>query len=147
MNVSTLQPVARKMVAALQRVLPARHTLAIGLAGTVAALGTAIVTPAVQAQSSSTLEVKDWDVYVDLPTRFAFVKTPTRWVFVRQLDEEQMTRLPPSTLTNLLKADDSEIRYAHPALEPSPRVRALRAGDTREATSASEGPATAVLRQ
>jgi hypothetical protein len=42
MNVSTLQPVARKMVAALQRVLPARHTLAIGLAGTVAALGTAI---------------------------------------------------------------------------------------------------------
>ena len=66
------------------------------------------------------MEVKDWDVYVDLPTRFAFVKTPTHWVFVRQLDEEQMTRLPSSTLTALLKVDDSEIRYAHPALEPSP---------------------------
>jgi hypothetical protein len=54
MNVSTLQPVARKIVAAVRRVLPARHTLAIGLAGTVAAVGMAIVTPAVQAQSSST---------------------------------------------------------------------------------------------
>ena len=39
MNASTLQPVARKIVAAVQRVLPARHALAIGLAGTVAALG------------------------------------------------------------------------------------------------------------
>lgn len=145
MNASTLQPVARKIVAAVQRVLPTRHALAIGLAGTVAALGMAIVTPVVQAQSSSTVEVKDWDVYVDLPTRFAFVKTPTRWVFVRQLDEEQMTRLPPSTLTNLLKVDDSEIRYAHPALEPSPRVQALRAAETLQARSAAEGPVAAVL--
>jgi hypothetical protein len=146
MNASTLQPVARKIVAAVQRVLPARHALAIGLAGTVAALGMAIVTPVVQAQSSSTVEVKDWDVYVDLPTRFAFVKTPTRWVFVRQLDEEQMTRLPPSTLTNLLKVDDSEIRYAHPALEPSPRVQALRDAETLQARSVSEGPVAAVSR-
>ncbi|HJW52672.1 MAG TPA: hypothetical protein VJ501_11730 [Burkholderiaceae bacterium] len=146
MNASTLQPVARKIVAALQRVALAHHALAIGLAGTVAALGMAIVTPVVQAQSSSTVEVKDWDVYVDLPTRFAFVKTPTRWVFVRQLDEEQMTRLPPSTLTNLLKVDDSEIRYAHPALEPSPRVQALRAAETRQASSAAEGPVAALLR-
>ena len=146
MNVSTLQPVAQKIVAAVRRVLPARQTLAIGLAGTAAAVGMAIVTPAVQAQSSSTVEVKDWDVYVDLPTRFAFVKTPTRWVFVRQLDEEQMTRLPPSTLTNLLKVDDSEIRYAHPALEPSPRVQALRAAEARQARSAAEGPVAAVLR-
>jgi hypothetical protein len=146
MNVSTLQPFARKIVAAVRRVLPARHTLAIGLASTAAAFGTAIVTPAVQAQSSSSVEVKDWDVYVDLPTRFAFVKTPTRWVFVRQLDEEQMTRLPPSTLTTLLKVDDSEIHYAHPALEPSPRVQALRAAKTQQARSAAEAPAADVLR-
>jgi hypothetical protein len=146
MNASTLQPFARKIVAAARRVLPARLTLAIGLASTVAAFAAAIVTPAVQAQSSSTVEVKDWDVYVDLPTRFAFVKTPTRWVFVRQLDEEQMTRLPPSTLTTLLKVDDSEIRYAHPALEPSPRVQALRAAETRQARSAAEPPAAAMMR-
>ena len=146
MNVSTLQPLAPKIVAAVRRVLPARNTLAISLAGTVAAVGMAIVTPAVQAQTSSTVEVKDWDVYVDLPTRFAFVKTPTRWVFVRQLDEEQMTRLPPSTLTTLLKVDDSEIHYAHPALEPSPRVQALRAAEARQARSATERTAAAVLR-
>ena len=146
MNVSTLQPLAPKIVAAVRRVLPARNTLAIGLAGAVAAVGMAIVTPAVQAQTSSTVEVKDWDVYVDLPTRFAFVKTPTRWVFVRQLDEEQMTRLPPSTLTTLLKVDDSEIHYAHPALEPSPRVQALRAAEARQARSATERTAAAVLR-
>jgi hypothetical protein len=139
MNASTLPLAARKIVAAVGRMLPARHTLAIGLAGTVAALGIAIVTPAVQAQDSSSVEVKDWDVYVDLPTRFAFVKTPTRWVFVRQLDEEQMTRLPPGTLTNLLKADDSEIHYAHPALEPSPRVQALRAAEARQSRSAAVG--------
>jgi len=145
MNVNTLQPFARKIVAAVRRALPARHTLAIGLA-TVAALGAAIVTPAAQAQSSRTVEVKDWDVYVDLPTRFAFVKTPTGWVFVRQLDEEQMTRLPPSTLTTLLKVDDSEIRYAHPALEPSPRVQALRAAEIRQARSAAEAPAAAMMR-
>jgi hypothetical protein len=146
MNVSTLQPLAPKIVAAVRRVLPARNTLAISLAGTVAAVGMAIVTPAVQAQTSLTVEVKDWDVYVDLPTRFAFVKTPTRWVFVRQLDEEQMTRLPPSTLTTLLKVDDSEIHYAHPALEPSPRVQALRAAEARQARSATERTAAAVLR-
>ena len=146
MNVSTLQPLAPKIVAAVRRVLPARNTLAIGLAVAVAAVGMAIVTPAVQAQTSLTVEVKDWDVYVDLPTRFAFVKTPTRWVFVRQLDEEQMTRLPPSTLTTLLKVDDSEIHYAHPALEPSPRVQALRAAEARQARSATERTAAAVLR-
>ena len=146
MNVSTLQPLAPKIVAAVRRVLPARNTLAIGLAGAVAAVGMAIVTPAVQAQTSLTVEVKDWDVYVDLPTRFAFIKTPTRWVFVRQLDEEQMTRLPPSTLTTLLKVDDSEIHYAHPALEPSPRVQALRAAEARQARSATERTAAAVLR-
>ena len=146
MNASTLPLVARKIVAAVGRMLPARHTLAIGLAGTVAALGIAIVTPAVQAQDSSSVEVKDWDVYVDLPTRFAFIKTPTRWVFVRQLDEEQMTRLPPGTLTNLLKADDSEIHYAHPALEPSPRVQALRAAETRQPRSAAVGPLAAEQR-
>jgi mono/diheme cytochrome c family protein len=139
MNASTLQPFACKIVAAVQRVPLAPHALAISLASTVAVLGLTLVTP-VQAQSSSTVEVKDWDVYVDLPTRFAFVKTPTRWVFVRQLDEEQMTRLPPSTLTSLLKVDDSGTRYAHPALEPSPRVQALRAARTGQASSAARGP-------
>ena len=89
------------------------------------------------AQAQSFVQTRDWDVYVDLPTRFAFVKTPKGWVFVRQLDEEQMTRLPATTLTWLLPLDDGETRYAHPALEPSPRVQAQRRSETRQAGAAS----------
>jgi len=107
-----------------------KRFIAIALLGLAAA--------AVQAQT--TVPVKDWDVYVDLPTGFAFVKTPMGWKFVRQLDEEQMARLPPSTLTSLLTPDDSEIRYAHPALEPSPRVQALRAAEVRLAVNAARAP-------
>jgi hypothetical protein len=92
----------------------------IAVASTVSALMLAFAASAVPAQASSAIDAQDWAVFVDPPTRFAFVKTPNDWVFVRQLDEEQMTHLPAGTLFALLKEDDSEIRYAHPALEPSP---------------------------
>lgn len=120
-----------------------RTTLSTGLAGVLAVLCLAAAVPAAMAQTQArtpvgaTVWVKDWDVYVDLPTRFAFVKTPKGWVFVRRLDEEQMTRLPASTLTALLHDDDGEFRYAHPALEPSPRVQAQRDAETRQARAAS----------
>ncbi len=91
---------------------------------------------AVPAQAQSFVQTRDWDVYVDLPTRFAYVKTPTGWTFVRQLDESQMARLHPTTLTALLPAEQPEIRYAHPALELSPRVVALRAADPKMAGAA-----------
>lgn len=119
-----------------------RAVSALGLAAS-AALCLALAAPAARAQvvaqthTGATVPVKDWDVYVDLPTRFAFVKTPKGWVFVRQLDEEQMTRLPATTLTWLLPLDDGETRYAHPALEPSPRVQAQRRSETRQAGAAS----------
>ncbi len=92
-------------------------TAAIALAGFAAAL---------PAQAQSFVQTKDWDVYVDLPTRFAYVKTPTGWTFVRQLDEAQMAQLPASTLTALLPREEPEIQWAHPALELSPRMLALR---------------------
>lgn len=88
--------------------------------------------------AQSFVPVREWDVYVDLPTRFAYVKTPDRWVFVRQLDEEQMTRLPASTLTALLPPQTPEIHYAHPALEESPRMLAQRTAQTRVASRAAE---------
>jgi hypothetical protein len=113
-----------------------RRAATTALVGITAAVTLIMAAPAAlaqaQYQTTSPVEVKDWDVYVDLPTRFAFVKTPTRWVFVRQLDEEQMTRLPRTTLTALLPVDDSEIHYAHPSLEPSPRVQALACAETRQ---------------
>lgn len=103
---------------------------------TLALLAFALVAgTSVQAQSF--IPVRDWDVYVDLPTRFAYVKTPDRWVFVRQLDEEQMTRLHPTTLTALLPPETPEIRYAHPALEESPRLLAQRTAQTRVAGRAT----------
>ena len=105
------------------------------LTRTAATLGLllAVAVPAAQAQSF--VQVRDWDVYVDLPTGFAYVKTPIGWRFVRQLDDEQMSRLPASTLTALLPTEQPEILYAHPALEPSPRMLALRATDRRLASS------------
>lgn len=86
--------------------------------------------------AQSFVQVRDWDVYVDVPTRFAYVKTPDRWVFVRQLDEEQMGRLPATTLTALLPPEQVEIHWAHPALEESPRMLAQRATQTRLASRA-----------
>ena len=97
------------------------------------ALALASFAASLPAQAQSFIQVRDWDVYVDLPTRFAYVKTPDRWVFVRQLDEEQMTRLHPTTLTALLPRETPEIQWAHPALEESPRVLAQRTGQTRVA--------------
>ena len=75
----------------------------IAVASTVSALTLAFATSAVPAQASSAIDVQDWAVFVDPPTRFAFVKTPNGWVFVRQLDEEQM--IPFSATTNVGRDD------------------------------------------
>jgi hypothetical protein len=101
-------------------------------------LSTLLITLAAASatQAQSFVQTREWDVYVDLPTRFAYVKTPTGWTFVRQLDEAQMTRLHPTTLTALLPPEQPEIRYAHPALELSPRMVALRAADQKMAGTA-----------
>ena len=102
-----------------------------------ATVALALVSAVPAAQAQSFVQVRDWDVYVDLPTQFAYVKTPAGWRFVRRLDDEQMTRLPASTLTALLPREEPEIHYAHPALEISPRMlvqhadaRLARAGTT-----------------
>ncbi|HSW04835.1 hypothetical protein [Aquabacterium sp.] len=104
---------------------------------TAAALGLALAFAVPAAQAQSFVQVRDWDVYVDLPTGFAYVKTPVGWRFVRKLDDEQMTRLPASTLTALLPPEQPEIQYAHPAMELSPRMLALRAVERRLAGNAA----------
>jgi len=53
------------------------------------------------AASAAAVAVRDFDVYVDLQTGFAFVKTPERWTFVRKLEAAQLKALPASTLTAL----------------------------------------------
>jgi hypothetical protein len=98
-----------------------------------AALATLAFSAVLPAQAQSFVQVRDWDVYVDVPTRFAYVKTPKGWTFVRQLDEAQMAQLPASTLTSLLPPEPVEIHYAHPAMELSPRMLAMRAAAPRHA--------------
>jgi hypothetical protein len=63
-----------------------------------------LVSTAALAQSSS-VPVKDFDVYVDTPTGFVFVKLPAGWKFVARIDEAEMSRLPGTVLTSLLLPD------------------------------------------
>ena len=63
--------------------------------------------------------VKEFDVFVDLPTGFAFVKTPKGWTFVRKLETEQLKTLPPSTLTALATVNGVQMgtRFANAPVE------------------------------
>ena len=83
----------------------ARHLLCAALVGM-------CVAPAAYAQSEAAPIVRDHDVFVDLPTAFAFIKLPTGWKFIGKLDAEQLRHLPPGTLTSLLPPDESATRVA-----------------------------------
>jgi hypothetical protein len=82
----------------------------------VAASTTATASSPAGSAAADAVSVKDFDVFVDLQTGFAFVKTPDRWTFVRKLDAAQLKNLPPSTLTALAvnPADGGQLgaRYA-----------------------------------
>lgn len=56
------------------------------------------------AQAETTLPVEDFGVFVDLPTGFAYVKTPSGWHFVRQIEASRLSELHPSTFVSLKQA-------------------------------------------
>ena len=76
------------------------------------------------AVAQETVAVQDYDLFVDPPTAFAFIKLPTGWKFVGKLDAEQLRHLPPGTLTSLLPPDESSTRFASdaPALTAKPKI-------------------------
>ena len=89
-----------------------------------AALLAALVGAPVQVLAAQdAVAVQDYDLFVDPPTAFAFIKLPTGWKFIGKLDAEQMHHLPPGTLTSLLPADENSTRLASEAPKPvlSPR--------------------------
>lgn len=74
-------------------------------------LGALIGSPA-EAQTTEAVVVNDYDVFVDPPTAFAFIKLPTGWKFIGKLDAGQLRNLPQGTLTSLLPPDDEAARFA-----------------------------------
>ncbi|MGA0609895.1 hypothetical protein [Caldimonas sp. KR1-144] len=85
-------------------------------------LGAALIASgAAGAAEPEAAPVKDFDVYVDLPTGFTFVKMPQGWKFVGQLDQQAMRKLPGSVHTWLLPAEEGEqrIRLAQAMAEAS----------------------------
>lgn len=54
------------------------------------------------AQSESPIAVKDFDIFLDPPTGFVFVKLPQGWKFVGKVDESVQASLPSKVITSLL---------------------------------------------
>lgn len=71
------------------------------------------------AQASDAVAVNEYDVFVDLPTAFAFIKLPTGWKFIGKLDAAQLRQLPPGTLTSLLPADETATKLAAGSKPPA----------------------------
>ncbi|WP_077035923.1 hypothetical protein [Pelomonas sp. KK5] len=86
-----------------------------------AALAITAVYTAAQAQEA--VVVKDYDVYVDPPTAFAYIKLPGGWKFIGKLDVEQMKRLPPGTLTSLLPPEQAAATRMAMAARPAKTAR------------------------
>jgi hypothetical protein len=54
------------------------------------------------------VEVRDFDIFVDPPTAFVFVKLSQGWKFVGKIDAKALTDLPAKIHTSLLSPDEGE---------------------------------------
>jgi len=54
------------------------------------------------------VEVRDFDIFVDSPTGFVFVKLPQEWKFAGKVDAEALADLPPKIHTSLRSPDEGE---------------------------------------
>jgi hypothetical protein len=53
-------------------------------------------------------EVHDFDIFVDPPTAFVFVKLSQGWKFVGKIDAKALADLPPKVHTSLLSPEEGE---------------------------------------
>jgi hypothetical protein len=83
-----------------------------------AGLAAVLCIPPALAQQPAPLPVKDYDVFVDPPTGFVFVKLPQGWKFAGKVDAGQASKLPATVLTWLLPAEaDDAVRMAQLKLD------------------------------
>lgn len=67
------------------------------------ALSAAALAP---VHAETAVPVEDFSVFVDIPTGFAFVKTPSGWHFVRQIEAGRLGELHPTTLVSVIQAGE-----------------------------------------
>ncbi|MDM0078429.1 hypothetical protein QTH90_28760 [Variovorax sp. J2P1-59] len=68
----------------------------------------AIVALATFSAHAGPVEVRDFDIFVDPPTAFVFVKLPQGWKFVDKVDPKSLAKLPAKIHTSLLLPDEGE---------------------------------------
>ncbi|HSI60819.1 MAG TPA: hypothetical protein VLA16_24895 [Ideonella sp.] len=79
---------------------------------TLATAALALLLSASAFADTSSVQVKDFDIYVDTPTGFVFVKLPAGWKFVSRLDSAEMAHLPSTVLTALLVPEAADTLMA-----------------------------------
>jgi hypothetical protein len=80
--------------------------------GAAALLSTA---PQLSKAEQVPIQVADYTVFVDPPSRFVFVKLPSGWKFVGQVDTARLGSLPAGVVTSLLspeRDDDNAAQLA-----------------------------------
>jgi hypothetical protein len=66
-------------------------SLAIATLGASAATEASVSSAAEASKSSAAVgHPEDYKVFIDAPTGYAFVKTPSRWVFTRKVDSARV---------------------------------------------------------
>lgn len=86
-----------------------------------AALAFFVSATAFAETGATNVQVKDFDVYVDQPTGFVFVKLPAGWKFVSRIEQADMAQLPGNVLTALLLPEAGDTLMAVQTVERAKR--------------------------
>lgn len=71
----------------------------------------AVVAPvqSVRAENQATVAVRNFDVFVDPPTGYTFIKLPSGWKFVGKVEQSDLSNLPATVITSLLPANIDDL--------------------------------------